>query len=142
VPALNCSWAPASTECRPGAQLTRPCTGSPSSTPDAPKLTGSAVSSTTSTLICTVVSAGKSGAVGRSNVRPSFMNSDRMTTAGTVSAKTLSQNWKACTKVIERIPPPSTVASTITPAAATPAQAGSPVTVFSTRPAPCSWGSR
>ena len=54
----------------------------------------------------------------------------------------LSQYWKACTKVTERIPPPSTVSSTTTPAATTPVQAGSWVSAVSASPAPCSCGSR
>ena len=70
------------------------------------------------------------------------MNSDRMTTAGIASAANFSQNWNACTKVIERIPPPTTVSSTITAAPTAPDHGGSPVTVCRTSPAPCSCGSR
>ena len=85
---------------------------------------------------------GNSGGAGRSNVRASDRNRPSTTSAGTAIAVSLSQYWNACTKVIERIPPPITVSSTTTPAATTPAQAGSGVSAVSARPAPCSCGSR
>ena len=54
----------------------------------------------------------------------------------------LSQYWNACTNVTERMPPSATVATTIAPAAAEPIHCGSPVTMFTVSPAPCSCGSR
>ena len=54
----------------------------------------------------------------------------------------MSQYWKACTKVIERIPPSTTVATTTTAAAVAPTHGGQPVIVVRVSPAPCSCGSR
>jgi hypothetical protein len=90
----------------------------------------------------TVVSARKSGAVSRSRERLSEMNSPSTNTAGTTSAVSLSQYWNAWTNVIERMPPPTTVSTTTSPAPAIPLQAGSAVRVVSANPAPCSCGSR
>ena len=90
----------------------------------------------------TVVAARKSGAASRSRLRLSERNRPSTNTAGTTSAVSLSQNWNACTKVIDRMPPPTTVSTTTSPAPAMPLQAGRAVSVVRASPAPCSWGSR
>ena len=57
-------------------------------------------------------------------------------TAGTVSAVSFSQNWNACTNVMERIPPATTLVMTMPPTTSGPIQTGTPRRVFSARPAP------
>ncbi len=140
--ASNRRVLPARTTCVPGAHSTGPFTCRPSISPVASNPTVSATSSFASVRTFTVVSAGNSGAAGRSNVRASDMKTDATTIAGTASAVSLSQYWNACTNVIDRMPPPTTVSSTRTPAAAIPLHAGSAVSVVRASPAPCSWGSR
>lgn len=56
--------------------------------------------------------------------------------AGTRSAVSLSQNWKACTKVIDRMPPGLTEASTTSATTREPAQRGAPIEDCSVTPAP------
>lgn len=51
-------------------------------------------------------------------------------------AVSLSQYWKACTNVMERMPPPTTLAITIVPTATGPIHTGTPSRMFSVRPAP------
>ena len=58
------------------------------------------------------------------------------------SAVSFSQYWKACTNVIERMPPAATLVATIAATTNAPTQVGAPVTVRRVSPAPCSWGSR
>ncbi len=89
----------------------------------------------------TVLSVGKVGGAGWSNDRFWPRNTTSRTTAGTASASTLNQNWKACTNVIERMPPKNTVAITTAPAATAPVHSGRLVTIAMVSPAPCSWGS-
>ena len=72
----------------------------------------------------TVVAARKSGALRRSRLRLSDRNRPSTNTAGTTSAVSLSQNWNACTNVIDRMPPPITVSTTTSPAAGDPAPRG------------------
>ena len=82
----------------------------------ATNLTGMPTCSTTSVRICTVTCLGNCGGAGRSKVRSSDRKKISPTAAGSASAVSLSQYWKACTKVIERIPPSTTVATTTTAA--------------------------
>ena len=63
-----------------------------------------------------------------------------MKTSGTASAVSLSQYWKACTNVMERIPPATTVRLTTTTTAVDPTHEGRPVVVRMVRAAPWSWG--
>jgi hypothetical protein len=65
-----------------------------------------------------------------------------MTKIGVARAVSFTQYWKACTKVIERMPPAATLITTITATIAAPTWVGAPVTVCTARPAPCNWGSR
>ena len=55
-------------------------------------------------------------------------------------AVTFSQYWKACTNVMLRIPPDSTVTSTTSATSAAPTHVGAPVSVRTTSPAVCSCG--
>ncbi len=57
------------------------------------------------------------------------------------SAVSLSQYWKACTKVTLRIPPDATVIITTVVTTTGPTHSGAEVTVRSVSPAPCSCGS-
>ncbi len=54
----------------------------------------------------------------------------------------LSQYWKACTKVMLRIPPESTLTSTTTATTTAPSQRGAPSAASITSPAPWNCGSR
>ncbi len=58
------------------------------------------------------------------------------------TAVSLSQYWKACTKVIERIPPATTLVMTIAPTTSGPSQTGVPRRVFNASPAPWYCGTR
>ena len=53
-----------------------------------------------------------------------------------------SQYWKACTNVMLRIPPESTLRITTTAMTVPPTQPGAPVTVPNVMPAPWNCGSR
>ncbi len=64
------------------------------------------------------------------------------TAAGTSSAVSLSQYWKACTNVIDRIPPELTLASTTTATITGPSQVGAPIAERRVSPAPWNCGSR
>ena len=68
------------------------------------------------------------------------VTASRMKTTGTAMATSFSQNWNACTKVIERMPPAATTMPTMTATATDPAHGGSPVVMLTVRAAPCSWG--
>ena len=57
---------------------------------------------------------------------PSPAQTASRTAAGSSSAVSLSQYWKAWTKVIERIPPEVTLTSTTTPTTTGPTQVGAP----------------
>ena len=62
---------------------------------------------------------------------------------GTAIAISLNQYWKACTSVIDRMPPATTLSVTTTrDDGDRRPSGGSPVTCCSTRPAPCSCGTR
>ncbi len=61
-------------------------------------------------------------------------------TTGTAIAVSFSQNWNACTKVMERIPPAATMSPTMTATATAPIQEGRPVVMRMVRAAPCSCG--
>ncbi len=54
----------------------------------------------------------------------------------------LSQYWKAWTKVMLRMPPAATVATTTTATMIPPSVSGAPVSTANVSPAPWSWGSR
>jgi len=64
----------------------------------------------------------------------------RINTIGRAIAVNLSQNWNACTKVIDRIPPVTTVTQTTTATATEPTHDGNPVAMLMVSAAPCSWG--
>jgi hypothetical protein len=51
-----------------------------------------------------------------------------------------SQNWNACTNVIERMPPAATTTATMTATASDPAHEGRPVVMRTVSAAPCSCG--
>lgn len=57
-------------------------------------------------------------------------------------AVSFNQYWKACTKVIDRIPPPTTLLITIAPTSRGPVHTGIPRRVFSVNPAPWYCGAR
>src|SRR5688572_30836514 len=61
-------------------------------------------------------------------------------TTGAAIATSLSQYWKACTKVIDRMPPAATTTPTMTATASAPTQRGSPVVMPTVRAAPWSCG--
>jgi len=63
-----------------------------------------------------------------------------ITTAGSATAVSLSQNWNACTYVIDRIPPAATMMPTMTATATAPTHAGRPVAMPTVSAAPCSCG--
>jgi hypothetical protein len=63
-----------------------------------------------------------------------------MNTTGTAKAVSFSQYWNACTKVMERIPPATTVRHTTMTTATEPTQDGSPVVMRIVRAAPWSCG--
>jgi hypothetical protein len=54
----------------------------------------------------------------------------------------LPQYWNACTSVIARMPPPSTLTTTMAVTIRPPNHGGRPVIVVSVRPADCSCGTR
>ena len=64
------------------------------------------------------------------------------TSTGSAMATTLNQYCSACTRVMDRIPPATTLSVTTSATTTTPTQRGRPVTSRSTRPAPCSCGTR
>ncbi len=59
---------------------------------------------------------------------------------GTAMAVSFSQNWKACAKVMERIPPVITEMQTTTMTTTAPSHDGSPVAMPRVNAAPCSCG--
>ena len=69
----------------------------------------------------------EAGAVRRGSAAPSPAHTASSTQTGTSRAVSLSQNWKACTKVIERMPPGLTDASTTSATTSEPAQRGAPI---------------
>ncbi len=99
----------ASTSCRAG--------GRPRSRPGWPTPTGL---------------AAQRGSAGE--LPPSPSQTTTRKTSGTSRAVSLSQYWKACTKVIERIPPDSTLRSTTTATTSPPAQGGRPVAAAQGQP--------
>jgi hypothetical protein len=52
----------------------------------------------------------------------------------------LSQYWKPCTNVIDRMPPPTTLPMTMAPTTTTPTHRGTPSRMFSVSPAPWNCG--
>ena len=82
------------------------------------------------------------GAAAAGSAAPSAIHTARRTKAGTSRAVSLSQYWKACTKVIDRIPPGLTDASTTTATTSEPAHGGAPIVARSVTPAPWNCGSR
>src|SRR6478735_3881805 len=77
---------------------------------------------------------------GRGDESPAHTTS--RTAAGTSRAVSLSQYWKACTKVMLRIPPDVTLASTTTPTITGPTHVGAPTADRSVSPAPWNCGIR
>ena len=73
---------------------------------------------------------------------PSPIHTVSSTIAGTSSAVTLSQYWKACTNVMLRMPPLITFVSTTTPTTTAPSHSGAPSAAARVRPAPWNCGSR
>ncbi len=88
-----------------------------------------------------VVRATGSPAVPGSG-RPSDIQARASTATGSAIAVSFSQNWKAWTIVIDRIPPATTLSSTMTATSRAPTQVGAPVTVRRASPAPWNCGSR
>jgi len=82
------------------------------------------------------------GAVALGLAAPSPAHTTSSTQTGTNSAVSFSQNWKACTKVIERMPPGLTDASTTSATTTEPAQRGAPIVDSRVTPAPWNWGRR
>ncbi len=73
---------------------------------------------------------------------PSLSHTTTRKQSGTSRAVSFSQYWKACTKVIDRMPPDSTLSSTTTATTSPPAQPGRPVAVRNATPAPWNCGIR
>ena len=104
--------------------------------------TGAATCRVTGVLTSTLVASVNTGGGGVPSRSGPNTNTASRTSAGTASAVSLSQYWKACTKVIERMPPKVTLAVTTRPTATTPTHSGAVVSTVSARPAACSCGSR
>ena len=71
---------------------------------------------------------------------PSAPRRSSTNTSGTARDTSLSQYWKAWTKVIERMPPESTVTHTTVMTSPAPTQPGAPAAIPSASAAPCSCG--
>ena len=97
---------------------------------------GSITWTTTAVSICTVVCCCTVGGSGPPNSPRSPMNSPSRASAGTAMAVSLSQYWKACTNVIDRMPPATTLVMTIAATSSGPIQTGTPRSVFRASPAP------
>ena len=65
-----------------------------------------------------------------------------MNSSGNSSAVSFSQYWKACTKVMLRIPPNRTLTSTTVATSTPPSHGPVPVVEASARPAPWNCGMR
>src|SRR5215218_1672124 len=73
---------------------------------------------------------------------PSPPHTSSRNIAGTSSAVSFSQYWKACTNVMLRMPPQNTLTRTTAPTSSPPTHGGVPATVPSERPAPWNCGMR
>ncbi len=73
---------------------------------------------------------------------PSAAHTATSTAAGSSRAVSFNQYWKACTKVIERIPPEETLSRTTEPTTTGPTQVGAPTAAARVSPAPWNCGSR
>ena len=101
--------------------------------------------SVTSVWTFTVVSEVNTGGAGAPSGRkpsgpPPPKNTMHSTNAGSASANSLSQYWKAWTTVIARMPPAITLNVTTTITTMAPTQTGTGRSVASVSPAPCSCG--
>ena len=74
--------------------------------------------------------------------RPSPRQACSRKNTGISSAVSLSQYWNAWTNVMLRMPPDTTLTTTITATTTVPTQLGAPVTVRSVSPAPWNCGIR
>ena len=79
------------------------------------------------------VTTGGSGPPSSPRSEPA---TESKTNVGTAMAVSFNQYWNAWTKVIERIPPDTTLTITIAPTTNGPTQTGTPKRVFRARPAP------
>ena len=84
------------------------------------------------TTVCCVTTGG-SGPPSSPRSEPA---TESKTNVGTAMAVSFNQYWNAWTKVIERIPPDTTLTITIAPTTNGPTQTGTPKRVFRARPAP------
>ena len=82
------------------------------------------------------------GAAAAGSAAPSVIQTASRTKTGMRSAVSFSQYWKACTKVMDRIPPGLTDASTTSATTSEPAHWGAPIVARSVTPAPWNCGSR
>ena len=122
-------------------------TARPSSVPDTVTPSGSVTLTTTSVSMLTVVSCCTVGGSAPPSFQPSapplsLKNSAVNASAGIAIAVSLSQYWNACTNVIDRIPPATTLVMTIAPTATGPSHTGVPSSVLSASPAPWYCGTR
>ena len=117
-------------------------TARPSSVPVTVMPAGSVTCTTTSVSMATVVSWVTDGGSGPPSWPRSVKNSPSSAIAGMAIAVSFSQYWKACTKVIERMPPATTLVMTMPPTTTGPIHTGMPSRVLSARPAPWYCGTR
>ena len=89
-------------------------------------------------MVCWSTVGGSGPPSGGRSVR----NSASKARAGIAIAVSFNQYWNACTNVMDRIPPPTTLAMMITATATGPIQKGSPSRMFNVSPAPWYWGTR
>lgn len=102
----------------------------------------SATVTETSVVTSTVVAVATRGGAGSPTCAGSFANTPINTRVGMAMAVSLSQYWNACTKVIDRIPPPTTFTITMSPTPTAPVQTGAPSRMLRVSPAPWNWGMR
>ncbi len=93
-------------------------------------------------VLASVNTGGRSLACACSPASGRPRNTANSTNVGTAMASSLAQYWNACTRVIARIPPPSTFTTTTALTTAVPTQVGSLVAVVRVSPALCSCGTR
>ena len=104
---------------------------------------GCGTCTTTSVSTATVVGSVTVGGSGPPRLPPlPVKNSISSASAGIATAVSFSQYWNACTNVMERIPPATTLAMTMPPTTSGPSQTGRPSRVFRASPAPWYCGTR
>ncbi len=144
VSAANVRRVPASMRWVPAGRARRaPSWARPSTVPSTVTVSGSSslrvrVASTRTERCSRKVAGSSKGRPGA----PSPCQASTRKRAGTSRAVSLSQNWKAWTKVMLRMPPAATIAVTTTATITPPSQPGAPLSTVSVSPAPWSCGSR